>query len=214
MHKREVLKRWNIRARTSSPRLLRTAYRVVRSLPAGQKSRHLPAHLVEDCRCCASRKDLLYRLPKNGIVAEIGTQRGNFARAIVERAAPRELHLIDIDFSLFDPRGLSGDHVARHCGLSHEVIATFPDQHFDWIYLDADHAYSATLRDARAAAPKVKPGGFLVFNDFAHIDPELGRYGVHRAVTDFVHEQGWRVAFFAFNPEALYDVALQRRVPS
>src|SRR5262245_51660011 len=30
------------------------------------------------------------------------------------------------------------------------------------IYVDADHSYEATLRDARTAASKVRPGGYLV----------------------------------------------------
>jgi hypothetical protein len=66
------------------------------------------------------------------------------------------------------------------------------------------------LADARASAPKVKPGGYLVFNDFAHIDPSLGRYGVHRAVVDFALEGRWPLRLFAFSEYALYDVALQK----
>ena len=66
------------------------------------------------------------------------------------------------------------------------MLSGFPDAHFDWIYVDADHSYEGLLRDANAAATKVKPGGFLVFNDFAHADPFLGAYGVQRAVADFV----------------------------
>lgn len=58
------------------------------------------------------------------------------------------------------------------------------------------------------AAQKVKPGGYLVFNDYA--DPYLGRYGVHRAVTEFANAAGWPLVMFAHEPSALYDVALQR----
>jgi hypothetical protein len=65
-------------------------------------------------------------------------------------------------------------------------------------------------RDANAAASKVKPGGFLVFNDFAHIDPFLGAYGVHRAVVHFAVTRRWSFAWFAYEPTALYDVALRR----
>jgi len=90
------------------------------------------------------------------------------------------------------------------------VIKSFPDAYFDWIYIDADHSYKGTIADARASAPKVKPLGYLVFNDFAHIDPEAGRYGVHRAVVDFAIEGNWPMAFFAYNNIALYDVALQK----
>lgn len=64
--------------------------------------------------------------------------------------------------------------------------------------------------DADAAASKVKPGGFLVFNDFANIDPFLGVYGVHRAVVQFAVTRAWNFTWFAYEPSALYDVALRR----
>jgi len=207
---RESLTRLNILARKSSPRWMRTLYRLSRAFAIPPVSESLPAELLEDCKFCASREALLDRLPKRGVVAELGTARGNFARRIVMRTDPRELHLVDIEFSNFVDKGLTESRVKRHQGLTHEIIATFPDAYFDWIYVDADHSYSGTLRDARSSAPKIKPGGFIVFNDFAHMDPELGRYGVHRAVTQFAREEGWRVAFFAFHPQALYDIALQK----
>lgn len=172
----------------------------------------MPDALVGGARLCGSREDMLAHLPKHGVVAELGTYRGDFARAISRINAPRELHLIDIDYSLLDARGLEAPAVVRHIGLTHEVIAGFPDAHFDWIYIDADHAYASAVADAAAAAPKVKPGGYLGFNDFAHIDPLLGRYGVHRAATEFAVREGWPVAFFAFHPAALYDIALRRPV--
>jgi hypothetical protein len=49
-----------------------------------------------------------------------------------------------------------------------------------------------------------------VFNDFAHIDPDLGVYGVQRAVVDFAIARQWQFAWFAYQQSALYDVALQR----
>ena len=199
-----------MRGRVSTPGWLRHTYRAMRSLSPAAVSSPIPPELIEGCRCCATRYHLLHHMPKRGVVAELGTLRGDFARHIVERADPRELHLVDIDFSQFDDRGLKSDIVKLHHGLTHKVMSAFPDAYFDWVYVDADHAYEATLLDARTSAPKIRPGGFLVFNDFAHIDRELGRYGVHRAVSDFVREERWPVTLFAFNPSALYDIALQR----
>jgi len=165
---------------------------------------------VRDCRFCANRVELLNELPRQGLVAELGTYRGDFARHILSRTNPRELHLIDIDFSRFDDAIAQNKCVQRHQGLTHEIMAGFPDGYFDWIYVDADHSYTGVMRDARVSAAKLKPGGFLVFNDFAHIDPELGRYGVHRAVVDFARERHWPLRLFAFETYALYDVALQK----
>ena len=64
--------------------------------------------------------------------------------------------------------------------------------------------------DARVAATKIKPGGYLVFNDFAHADPYLGAYGVHRAVVEFAATRGWKFVWWAYEPNGLYDVALRR----
>ena len=66
--------------------------------------------------------------------------------------------------------------------------------------------------DARIAAAKVKPAGYLVFNDFAHADPYLGAYGVHRAVVEFAVTRGWKFAWWAYEPNGLYDVALRRPI--
>lgn len=206
----QQLKRFALRLRAGAPRPLRTVYRVVRSAGSYPPSVAIPDELVRGGRLCGSRYALLDELPKGAVVAELGTWRGDFAREIASRTCPRELHLIDADFSRFDPAGLTGPGVHLHDGLTATVIGAFPDQHFDWIYVDADHSYEGVAADIRAAAPKVKKGGHLVFNDFAHIDPALGRYGVHRAVCEFVVAARWQVAFFALERSALYDIALRR----
>lgn len=205
-------KTWSIRLRTMAPTSVRQAYRLLRGSAAVQASVRLPQDLVADCRCFADRVHMLAALPHNGIVAELGTWRGDFARYIVARAEPAHLHLVDLDYSHFSDAGLTGDTIHRHVGYTHEVIAAFPDAHFDWIYIDAGHGFDDVRRDAEASASKVKPGGFLVFNDFAIIDPYMGRYGVHAAVSAFATTRRWPVKLLAFEPHGLYDIALQRPV--
>ena len=161
---------------------------------------------------CASRNELVTNLPKQARVAEVGTYRGGFARHILDACDPAELHLIDLDVSLLDPAVAADRRVSIHQGMSDEMLAQFPDDHFDWIYIDGDHSYDGASRDARIAATKVKPGGTLVFNDFAHADPYLGAYGVHRSVVEFAVTRGWPFVWWAYEPNALYNVALQRPV--
>ena len=50
---------------------------------------------VRDCEVLPTRTHLLRRLPKGGIVAELGVLHGEFSRQIVEIVSPTELHLID-----------------------------------------------------------------------------------------------------------------------
>lgn len=198
----------------AAPQGVRTSYRVARHLFETLPPCHdLPRELVDGCEVCASRLDMLDRLPKGGTVAELGTYRGDFARQILERNAPRQLHLVDIAFSWLDASLRKDPRITCHEGLTHNVIAGFSDGHFDWIYVDADHAYASTLRDAKASAAKLRPGGLLAFNDFGHMDRWLGHYGVHRAVVDFALEYRWKMRYFAMNAEALYDVVLEKPSP-
>jgi hypothetical protein len=192
------------------PGRVRHLMRLGRHLVArGQPSMAIPPELLADCRVCASRNELVKNLG-GGRLAEVGTYRGDFARHILRSCDPAELHLIDLDVSLLDPAVAADQRVTVHRGLSDEMLPRFPDGHFDWIYIDGDHSYGGAGRDARAAATKVKPGGHLVFNDFAHADPYLGAYGVHRAVTEFAVTRGWTFAWWAYEPNGLYDVALRR----
>lgn len=177
---------------------------------SGQPSPAIPPRLLEDCRVCASRQHMLEKLPTNARVAEIGTYRGEFAKHILAICQPAELHLVDLDFSILIAEVAADARVQMHRGLSDQTLRSFPDDHFDWIYIDANHAHAAVRQDAEAAARKVKPGGLLVFNDFAHIDPYLGTYGVHRAVVEFATEHNWNFVWLAYEPHALYDVVLQR----
>jgi len=158
----------------------------------------------------SNRVELISKLTANGRVAELGTFKGEFAKDILSRSSPIELHLVDIDFSRLNPEISSDRRVACHRGFTQDVLTKFDDGYFDWIYVDADHSYEGTLRDAQLSAPKVRSGGFLVFNDFAHLDPAYGRYGVHRAVSEFAVSMRWPLAFLAFAPNGLYDVALRK----
>ena len=207
---RDFLKYCEMRLRASMPAPLRRAYRMACGLRRPRSSDPLPLELLVDCRFCASRETMLEALPKGGAICELGTYRGDFAREIAKTNQPSELHLVDIDYSQFDANGLDGAHVHRHVGLTHEVIAKFPHAHFDWVYIDADHSYESCLRDARTAAVHVRTGGYIIFNDFAHIDPWMGRYGVHRAATDFAREANWQMAFFSYNRHGLYDAAFRK----
>ena len=193
-----------------APNALRTLYRAARAFRPVPTSIEIPDSLLSGCKCLSSRVALISELTANGRVAELGTFKGEFAKHILSRCLPTELHLVDIDFSQLDPEISSDRRVIRHLGFTKDVLTKLEDGYFDWIYVDADHSYEGTLADAKLAAPKIRSGGFLVFNDFAHLDPEYGRYGVHRAVSEFAVNMKWPLAFLAFAPNGLYDVALRK----
>ena len=82
------------------------------------------------------------------------------------------------------------------------AVLEFPDEFFDFIYIDAGHEYSNVLRDLRLWWPKLAHGGMFAGDDFADRHdtfpskrPHIGaRWGVKSAVTAFA--LGVRRPFF------------------
>ena len=100
--------------------------------------------------------------------------------------------------------------VHLHEGDSADLMAGFPNQYFDWIYVDADHSLVGVRRDISASANKVKPGGHLIFNDYTCWSPvENIPYGVLHAVNEFVVAERWSIAFVALHGLGYHDIALR-----
>lgn len=170
---------------------------------------------LENCKLIYSREALLRYLPQNSVVAEVGTQTGYFARKIIDITQPSELHTIDINWSIFEKEKFLTDietnilHIYE--GDSVEVLSRFPNEYFDWIYIDADHSYEGVYRDIQCAAKKVKSNGILVFNDYTVWSPlEAQPYGIMRAVNEFCINQGWEFIFFALATSGYHDIAIRK----
>ena len=190
--------------------------RVLRAIRLGitswsEDAPEIPQHLLNDARLLSNRDYMLTLLPKDAVVCEIGVLYGDYTRQILNVCKPKELHLIDVDFEETYPDVKNAKNVTLHQGLSVEKIKAFPDNYFDWIYIDADHSYEGVKADIVMAQSKVKVGGFLIFNDFARIVHRgLGTFGVHQAVCEFSSQKEWPFVYLCLNGQALYDVALRR----
>lgn len=67
--------------------------------------------------------------------------------------------------------------VSRYTNVKPPVIATseqaapmFPNASFQFIFIDADHQYTALRDDIQRWWPKLKPGGTMAFHDYRHGD--------------------------------------------
>lgn len=167
-----------------------------------------------------TRQAMAGLLPKQCKVAEIGVQRGRFAREIYRRAQPAKLHLIDcwqqqadehyqadganVDDSKQNANltrtmqrlaaGIREGRVEIHRDYSTNVLPQFPDHYFDWVYVDANHTYDAVLADLESCLPKINPMGFIAGHDY--IDTpywQQRHYGVVAAVEEFCRRHGWHV---------------------
>jgi hypothetical protein len=174
-----------------------------------------PDHL-DGARILVNREAVMDYLPKEGIVAEVGTQEGIFAKKLYDRLQPHELHLFDIDFSPFRKLLAFGDlpaTVTLHEGDSSTKLATLPDAYFDVIYVDGDHSYEGVKRDTEVAKRKLKKDGVLWFNDFTLWSPvEMIDYGVPHVISELCHSGEWKIDFLALHPLFYHDVVLTRRI--
>ena len=163
----------------------------------------------------ASRYEMLENLPSGGIVAEVGVQEGLFSLEILNRCRPLQLHLIDIDISPTSNNEelKKSDKVQFYEADSSKALSSFPDNFFDWIYIDGDHSYEGVKRDAHVSMQKVKPGGYLVFNDFTIWSPvEMIDYGIPYVVCELIRNFNYKMTHFALHPLGYHDVAIQKSV--
>ena len=74
-------------------------------------------------------------------------------------------------------------------GYTFDVVKEFPDEYFDFIYIDADHTYEGCKRDIDDWYLKLKHGGFLIGDDYRRSANKLHiQFGVIEAVKDFTME--------------------------
>lgn len=158
---------------------------------------------------CFDRAELLTVLPKGGTVAEIGVLRGGFSRHIRRVVKPEKLHLIDPWGRDEEPNpqyssalmheayekvrtsfraDIDAGRVTLHRDFSTRIAPTFPDHHFDWIYLDGRHDYESVRDDLLAFKDKVKPDGLIVGHDFSTYKR---KFGVVPAVREFTAAAGF-----------------------
>lgn len=180
--------------------------------------RQLPQDYLSRCILLSDRTELIRRLPKQAVVAEVGTDFGSFAKQILEISEPREFHIFDLTFSRFDraffESAISSNRVMLHQGDSSTEMSRLSDPIFDWIYIDGDHSFEGVLRDIKEAKRLIRPGGFLVFNDYTVYSPlERIQYGVMRAVNDLCLDEDFELVMFALSVVSYHDVALRRRLP-
>jgi hypothetical protein len=66
------------------------------------------------------------------------------------------------------------DRIQVHRGFSADLIPTFADEFFDIIYIDGNHEPQYILEDAVLAFRRLKPNGYLIFDDYGWRDASIG----------------------------------------
>lgn len=155
-------------------------------------------------------------LPRGGIAAEIGVHKGFFTRVLLDIAAPARLHLIDPWYLVgrewtwgkgnrstteavagilraYENELVRGQ-VVLNVADDLEILPTFPDGYFDWVYLDTSHRYEQTMKELHALRPKVKATGIIAGDDWRP-DPTHMHHGACKAVREFVEQEPYELVY-------------------
>lgn len=178
-----------------------------------------------------TRQDFLGALPKGAICAEVGVFHGRNARNIIDICQPKTLFLIDM-WQTINKKGSQKIHPDEvweqyYCDIcklavdnpsvkvlrmdSCKASKLFPDHYFDWIYIDAGHAYEDVTADLNCWSWKVKDNGLLCGHDYT--DNEMTKqkgFGVKRAVDDFLFKTESKIEFISGESKAT-DYAIRIR---
>lgn len=156
-------------------------------------------------------------LPHGGVGAELGVHHGEFSAELLELAEPVRLHLIDLWYLFgrewhwgegeerstigalkgildrFETELVSG-RVVLHIGDDLELLPSFPDAYFDWVYVDSVHVYEHAQRELELLAAKVKPGGVIAGDDWVS-NPDHPHHGVSLAAFEFTEGGGGELVY-------------------
>ena len=156
-------------------------------------------------------RSLLPMLPSSCTAIEIGVQGGGFSELILNNLRPGELFLVDPwsggSFDKNSETHYSTGVITAHAtsshlkciqkkfvddirartviikqGFSYDVVDSFRDDFFDFIYIDACHFYNSVRADLKSFLPKLKTGGLMCGHDYTKGDG----YGVIQAVDEFI----------------------------
>jgi|SRR3990172_2726393 len=124
--------------------------------------------------------------PTHGL--EVGVRDGNSSKLFLENL-PSLQHFWGIDHKTSPiPHKMmeDGENYTYLVMNSIQASCQFPDQYFDFIYIDGDHRLGAVRKDIEIWWPKIRIGGILCGDDFCEmLNPDEGRYGVVTAVEVF-----------------------------
>ena len=184
----------------------------------------LEESFTKDLKIVQTRDELLKYLPKNGYVAEVGVAFGNYSTIINKVCTPKELHLID----LWDPSNkryadgfaevnskfeqeIKNNQVIIKQGYSWDIIETYPDHYFDFVYLDSSHDFDSVNKELAAVTNKIKKNGFICGHDYSRwAGSGVYRWGVVEAVNNFCRKNNWELIYITNEPNRLLSYAIKK----
>jgi hypothetical protein len=137
--------------------------------------------------------ELFDSLGLTGVGVEVGVDVGYFS-AVLRKWKGGKIILVDPwvgNDSLYAlvQRRLAWGNFQIIRDYSTQAAIGFPDESFDWVYIDANHDYKSVRDDITAWYPKLRPGGILSGHDYIDGRVRGKKFGVKRAVDELVSEK-------------------------
>ncbi|MHA1987706.1 MAG: class I SAM-dependent methyltransferase [Promethearchaeota archaeon] len=178
---------------------------------------------INNLKVVLNRDILLKNLPKEGVIAELGVDKGDFSNKILSLTQPKKLYLIDI----WDSERYSMDkmvYVKKRFqkeidtgkviiirGTSEKELLKFENEYFDWVYIDTAHTYEQTVRELDLCREKVKDGGIIAGHDYCQGDIKNAQaYGVVQAVNQFCIKYDWEFIFITHETDRTLSFAIRK----
>jgi hypothetical protein len=190
---------------------------------------------IDHLKVLLDRRKLFELFPKNGIVAELGVAEGGNAKKILEITKPKKLFLVDkwpLDVSKTRELNALGksaslelsnkkfnsvkekfqDEIASEKVVivrreSVKAMKTFPDNYFDWVYIDTTHTYEQTLKELEICRLKVKKNGIISGHDYCH--GITYPFWVIQAVQEFCIKHKWEIIYLTQEYDGFFSFALR-----
>jgi hypothetical protein len=159
----------------------------------------------------STRDEINLLLKPNSIGCELGVFEGEFSEILLSQNKFSKLYLVDLFDGMVESGDKSGNNVRcknsidllnavsnkfsnRECVEivkkdSVSFLESFPDNYFDFIYIDTSHQYEHTKIELNASLRKIKKDGIIAGHDY-------NRYrfdGVVRAVDEFSKENNLKL---------------------
>lgn len=139
------------------------------------------------------------RLPFHPVIVCVGCEYGRCVSEFYYGARDKEPSVYAVDlfpenhhlgnlYDIFVGNMMeAGVEVAMIRGDSAKVGEQWSGKKIDLLLIDAGHAYEEVVRDIAAWTPHVKPGGMVIFHDYAHsADAHYLHHEVKRAVDGWI----------------------------
>ena len=189
--------------------------------------------LLKNAKVMPSRDDVLSMMPINMVVAEVGVAFGDFSRKILDNMHPSKFYAIDIfddsvkgmwEKNIFEEtnmthyewyknrfsKEIAAEIVEQRKGYSWECLEQFPDNYFDYVYLDAAHDYISVSRDVEVLKRVVKAGGIIQFNDYIFYDyGVMVPYGIMPVVNKLVNDTKSEVLYYCLSLDGFDDIVVR-----